>query len=81
MFPEVMPIAGMVFVLLLFVITGGVLPLSKRIGRLLDARLDGQRPGSQLPADELRELRQVVSNGGSASPASHTHDSWPARRG
>ncbi len=56
-------VAGMVFSLLLALIVGGFIltfPLTKRLGKLLEMRLEERRVGA-LPTEEAEELRRLVS--------------------
>lgn len=60
-------VAGMVFVLVLTVILGGVIlmyPLTRRLGRLLEQRLEERAGGSaagQRSATEVKELETAVA--------------------
>jgi hypothetical protein len=62
---DVVPIAGMVFSLLLALIVGGFVlmyPLTKRLGKLIELRLEERRSerGGAVAAGEVERLRRVV---------------------
>ena len=62
---DIIPIAGMIFSLLMVLLIGGfilLVPLSKRLGQLLEMRLQQQRSGDVLPADQLEDLRRMVES-------------------
>lgn len=63
---ELVPIAGMLFSLLLVLIIGGFVllyPLSKRLGQLLELRLEERRarPPGAVAAAEVQQLSELVS--------------------
>jgi hypothetical protein len=56
-----MALAGMIFVLILVAMVGGfilLLPISRRLGRLMDVRLEEKRGAGR--SEELEELRRAV---------------------
>lgn len=60
---DILPIAGMIFSLLMVLVIGGFIllyPLSKRLGQLIELRLEERRAGGPLPSEELEELQAVV---------------------
>jgi hypothetical protein len=62
---EFVPFAGMVFSLLVVLIIGGfilVYPLTKRLGRLLELRLEERQSGGErsLAEGEVERLREAV---------------------
>lgn len=60
-----MGLAGMVFVLLLVMLVGGIvmlLPLSRRLGALLEARLADRNAAPTLEQEQLLELREAIAN-------------------
>jgi hypothetical protein len=62
---DIIPLAGMLFSLLVVLIIGGLIllfPLSKRLGQLIELRLEERRAGDTLPAAELEELRRSVES-------------------
>lgn len=63
--PDIIPFAGMIFSLLMVLIIGGFIllfPLSKRLGQLIEMRLDERRVRETLPDAELEELRRIVES-------------------
>jgi hypothetical protein len=59
---DIIPIAGMIFALLMVVIIGGfilLVPLSKRLGRLLELRLEERREGT-IPPEQATVLLETV---------------------
>ncbi len=57
-------LAGMIFSLVMVLMIGGFIltfPLAKRLGRLLEMRLEERRAGT-MPAEEAEELRRLVSD-------------------
>jgi Tfp pilus assembly protein PilO len=62
---DIIPLAGMLFSLLMVLIIGGLIllyPLSRRLGQLIELRMDERRAGGTLPAEELEELARVVES-------------------
>jgi Tfp pilus assembly protein PilO len=61
---DILPIAGMIFSLLMVLVIGGFIllyPLSKRLGKLIELRLEERRAGSALPEEQLQVLADVVA--------------------
>jgi hypothetical protein len=60
---DIIPLAGMLLALLIVLIIGGFIllfPLSRRLGQLMELRLN-ERSGTELPAsDEIAEIRDLV---------------------
>lgn len=59
---DIIPIAGMLFVLLvILVITGAILtyPLFRRLGQALDVYLEERKKGA-LPASDARQLEELI---------------------
>ncbi|MBI4521011.1 MAG: hypothetical protein HY701_09235 [Gemmatimonadetes bacterium] len=57
-------VAGMIFTLFLAaIITGGILlfPLARRLGLLLEAKLQEKKPGAGVPAQELKRTWDAIS--------------------
>lgn len=62
---DIIPLAGMLFSLLVVLVIGAMIllfPLSKRLGQLLEMRLEQQRSGDAVPKQELEELRRIVES-------------------
>lgn len=64
---DIVPLAGMLFSLLMVLIIAGsilMFPIMRRLGRLLEMRIEGRRKGPVDPAspssEELRSLRELV---------------------
>lgn len=60
---DIIPLAGMVFSLLMVLIIGGFIllfPVARRLGRLLELRIEERRAGESLPMAELEDLLRVV---------------------
>lgn len=66
---DILPIAGMIFSLLLALIIGGfilVFPLTRRLGKLLEIRMEERRQaveaeaGPSVPRRDLAVLRDVI---------------------
>ena len=56
-------LAGMAFTLILAVLVGGfilIFPLSRRLGAIMEARLEEKKAPARLPDAELVALRDVV---------------------
>lgn len=63
MFSEIVPIAGMIFILLATLIAAGrklLEPLMPRLGEAMDQRLEERRAGTAGSSTEMAELREVV---------------------
>ncbi len=59
---DILPLAGMVFSLLIVLVIGGFIllfPLSKRLGQLLEMRLEERREGV-LPPEDVAVLLETV---------------------
>ncbi|MFW5951612.1 MAG: hypothetical protein ACOCVZ_05800 [Gemmatimonadota bacterium] len=60
---DIIPLAGMLFSLLMVLIIGGFIlmfPLTRRLGKLLELRIQERRE-SALPAEEVAALREAVA--------------------
>lgn len=59
---DILPLAGMLFSLLMVLIIGGFIllfPLSRRLGQLLEMRLEERREGS-LPPEDVAVLLETI---------------------
>jgi hypothetical protein len=60
---DVVAIAGMIFSLLVVLVIGGFIllyPLSRKLGQVLEARLEERRAGRALPMEDVESLRAAV---------------------
>ena len=60
---DITAIAGMVFSLLTVLVIGGLIllfPISRRLGKFLEVRIDERMEWDTLPRETLDELREVV---------------------
>jgi hypothetical protein len=60
---DIIPIAGMLFSLLVVLAIGGFIllfPISRRLGKFLEIRIDERMEWNTLPGEMLNELRDVV---------------------
>ncbi|NIP80881.1 MAG: hypothetical protein GWM90_17370 [Gemmatimonadetes bacterium] len=60
---DILPLAGMLFSLLMVLIIGGFIllfPVTRRLGRLLELRIEERRSEDRPPAAELEEVLRVV---------------------
>lgn len=60
---DIIPIAGMLFSLLVVLVIGGLIllfPISRRLGRFLEIRIDERMEWDTLPRETLDELRDLV---------------------
>jgi hypothetical protein len=61
---DIVPLAGMLFSLLMVLVIGGLIllfPLAKRLGQLLELRLEERRKGEFLPP-ELEEMHRLIDS-------------------
>ena len=60
---DLIPIAGMLFSLLMVLVIGGLIllfPISRRLGKFLEIRIDERMEWDTLPKDAFNELMSVV---------------------
>lgn len=60
---DITAIAGMVFSLLVILVIGGLIvlfPISRRLGKFLEIRIDERMEWDALPKDAINELMDVV---------------------
>ena len=60
---DLVPIAGMLFSLLMVLVVGGLIllfPISRRLGKFLEIRIDERMEWDTLPKQTLGELRDIV---------------------
>ncbi len=60
---DIIPIAGMIFSLLMVLVIGGfilLIPISRRLGKFLEIRIDERMQWDTLPKDAFNELMDVV---------------------
>ncbi len=60
---DIIPIAGMLFSLLMVLVIGGLIllfPISRRLGKFLEIRIDERMEWDTLPKDAFNELMDVV---------------------
>lgn len=62
---DFIPIAGMLFSLLMVLVIGGLIllfPISRRLGKFLELRIDERMEWDTLPRETLEELRDIVAD-------------------
>ena len=60
---DIIPLAGMLFSLLMVLVIGGLIllfPISRRLGKFLEIRIDERMEWDTLPKDAFNELMDVV---------------------
>lgn len=60
---DILPLAGMLFSLLMVLVIGGLIllfPISRRLGKFLELRIDERMEWDTLPKDAFNELMDVV---------------------
>lgn len=60
---DIIPLAGMLFSLLMVLVIGGLVllfPISRRLGKFLEIRIDERMEWDTLPKDAFNELMGVV---------------------
>ena len=60
---DIIPLAGMLFSLLMVLVIGGLIllfPISRRLGKFLELRIDERMEWDTLPRETLDELREIV---------------------
>lgn len=60
---DLIPIAGMLFSLLMVLVIGGLIllfPISRRLGKFLELRIDERMEWDTLPKEAMNELMTVV---------------------
>lgn len=60
---DLIPIAGMLFSLLMVLVIGGLIllfPISRRLGKFLEIRIDERMEWDTLPKEAVNELMNVV---------------------
>ncbi|MDX1673570.1 MAG: hypothetical protein R3314_02115 [Longimicrobiales bacterium] len=60
---DIIPIAGMLFSLLMVLVIGGLIllfPISRRLGKFLEIRIDERMEWNTLPKESLNELVDIV---------------------
>ena len=60
---DILPLAGMVFSLLMVLVIGAFIllfPVTRRLGRLLELRIEERLAGDAIPPGEVEEVRRMV---------------------
>ena len=60
---DIIPLAGMLFSLLMVLVIGGLIllfPISRRLGKFLEIRIDERMEWDTLPKEAFNELMEIV---------------------